>query len=592
MPCPEWRAARHLGVFVIQASKSGLSEGVNTLNPIAEMYSNESLVSIGDALDRAAESDRGVAFYSARGVVEHRLSYRDLRTGALATARRLTAMGFKKGQRLGVIAETSPSFLFLFYACQYAGIVPSPLPFTTYLGGKQAYIDRLTMLTKAARFAAIVTPRALLDCASATAAATGARALVYDDLCAAESADEVHGELPRIDASDPAYIQYSSGSTAEPKGILISQRAVCTNARSIVLNGMRLRSTDRAFSWLPFYHDMGLVGFSIAPLFGPCSVDYLSPSAFARRPRLWLELMSDNGSTITYSPTFGYRLAAQRYQSGGKSIDLSRLRVAGIGGDLIRADVLNDFADVIGETGFRHSAFLPSYGMAEAVLAISFADLDMPPRVDHLEGMSSSYVNCGRPLPELNLLVVDESGQSVPECTIGHIWVRGLSVVDDYVANPEATSAIKRRDGFIDTGDLGYLVDGSIVVTGRSKELILYHGRNIWPQDVEWIVERIEPLKPGDAAAFAITKGDDEQLVVLVQCVLTEESERAALRQRVASAIGEAIGVSARVVLVGPRDLPFTSSGKLARARAKALFLKDENKSGGIRSEHDGVLDG
>ncbi len=529
-----------------------------------------SITTIADALDRAAASDRGIRFFSSRGDLEHDLSYRDLRVRAMEVARKLLSMGFYKGQRLGLIAETHPSFLTVFYACQYIGLVPCPLPMAGLPGGREAYLRRLAALSIAARLTAIVMPSGLRNYCDEIAELSGIDILTPERIDAIEPT----GELVRPSSEDPAYIQYSSGSTADPKGILITQKAVCTNALSIVRNGLKLRDADRAFSWLPFYHDMGLVGFSIAPLFGLCSVDYLSPSAFARRPRLWLELMSDNGSTITYSPTFGYRLAAQRYGVGGKPIDLSRVRVAGIGGDAIDGDALDVFADATQDAGFRRSAFLPSYGMAEAVLAVTFADLDSQPTIEKPNGMTGRYVVCGRPLPELDLIVVDEQGHSVSECTIGHIWIRGPSVISSYFTNQDATEAIRRRDGFIDTGDLGYLTEGNIVVTGRCKDLIQIRGRNIWPQDVEWAVERLPSLKSGDVAAFGIEKNGEEQLIVLVQCALRDDEGREELRQRAVSVIGEAIGISARIELIGPRDLPFTSSGKLSRARAKSLFLQ------------------
>ena len=546
---------------------------------------------IAGALDRAASSDRGVTFYSTRGVHECTLSYKELRAHAVTMARRLRGMGFEKGQRLGLVAETGTAFLIAFYACQYAGLVPCPLPLTNYLGGKDAYIRRLTALAEAAQLAAIIAPASLQSCIAGVEKAAGIRAMTYDELQSAELDDKEHAELSPLGADDPAYIQYSSGSTADPKGILITQHALCANVESIIVHGLKLRTTDRAFSWLPFYHDMGLVGFSIAAVFGLCSVDYISPSAFARRPRLWLELMSDNRSTITYSPTFGYRLAAQRYGSGEKPVNLSALRVAGVGGDIVRADVLHYFADVTAETGFQPEAFLPSYGMAEAVLAVTFSDLETPPLIDHPKGMSNRYVGCGKPFPEIDLLIVDENGAPAAEGVIGAIWLRGPNIIGAYLDNPAATRAIQRNDGFIDSGDLGYLVDGQLVVTGRSKDLILHNGRNIWPQDVEWAAERVAPLKPGDVAAVGLIGDGEDQLVVLVQCGLIEEEARAALRQRVMSAVSEAVGVSAKVALVGPRDLPLTSSGKLSRSRAKALFLQaGAAGAGSITEPQDSVI--
>jgi fatty-acyl-CoA synthase len=529
---------------------------------------------IAGALDRAASSDRGVTFHSTQGIRESRLSYGELRARAVTMARRLRVQGFDAGQRLGLVAETGPAFLTAFHACQYAGLIPCPLPLTNYLGGKDAYVRRLAALARAARLAAVIGPDSLRGCLEDVEMDTGIRALTYDDPSEAEFTGGEHLALSPLGADDPAYIQYSSGSTADPKGILVTQRALCANVQSILAHGLRLKATDRAFSWLPFYHDMGLVGFSIAPLFGLCGVDYLSAFAFARRPGLWLKLMSDNRSTITYSPTFGYRLAAQRFGGSEEKIDLSALRVAGVGGDMVRADVLRDFADATRETGFRYEAFLPCYGLAEAVLAVTFSDLDAPPLIDRPAGMSNPHVGCGRPLPGIDLLIVDENGRRVPEGVIGSIRVRGPSVIGAYLDNAQASRAIQRPDGFIDTGDLGYFVEGQLVVTGRTKDLILYHGRNIWPQDVEWVVERVEPLRPGDAAALGLAGDGEDELVVLVQCGSKDPRAREALSQRVKAAILEAIGVSAKVVLVGPRDLPLTSSGKLSRSRAKALYFQ------------------
>ncbi|HEY4254061.1 MAG TPA: fatty acyl-AMP ligase [Roseomonas sp.] len=526
---------------------------------------------ITEALDHAAAGEDGACFHDARGGVDRALAYRELRDEAQGMARRLAGLGFGRGDRLGLVAETAPAFLIAFYACQYAGLIPCPLPHTAYLGGRAAYEAQLAGMLGAARAAAIILPASIRGCGDAAAAATGARVLAYEDLASLPDGDV---PLPGFGPEDAAYIQYSSGSTAQPKGVLISQRAICANAGGILRHGLRLRPGDRAFSWLPFYHDMGLVGFALAPMFGRCSVDYLAAGAFARRPALWLQLMAAKGSTITYAPSFGYRLAAQRFRSNGEALDLSRLRVAGIGGDMVRADVLAEFADALAATGFRAEAFLPSYGMAEATLAVTFADPGGVV-VDQSRGDPRGYVVCGRPLPGHALIVVDAAGVALPDGEIGHIWLRGPSLMQGYFANPAATAAVMRRDGFMDSGDLGYLRDGRIVVTGRAKDVILQRGRNIWPEDVEWAVERLPPLLPGDAVAFGIEADGEEVLVTLIQCGLTDTAAREGLRARAAAAISESVGVAGRIVLVPPRSLPFTSSGKLARGLARSRYLAE-----------------
>jgi fatty-acyl-CoA synthase len=327
-------------------------------------------------------------------------------------------------------------------------------------------------------------------------------------------------------------------------------------------------------------------------MLGQVSVDFLSTTSFARRPALWLKLMSDNSSTITYSPSFGYDLAARRINGEAVTLDLSRLRVAGIGGDMVRADVLENFGATLSVAGFRAQAFLPSYGMAETTLAISFVDADKPIRIDRIDRHAlktmgralpasgenaRSFVVCGRPLAESAVEIRDERGAALGDRQVGRIFIRTPSLMSGYFHNSEATAAALGRDGFLDTGDMGYWLDGEIVITGRAKDLILHNGRNIWPQDIEWAAEQIEPLRSGDVAAFAVEGEDGEdEVTVLVQCRLQDYAAVEALRHEVSAVVHRSAGVDCRVVMVPPKSLPFTSSGKLSRAGAKQKFLAGE----------------
>ncbi|NNF80335.1 MAG: AMP-binding protein, partial [Rhizobiales bacterium] len=391
---------------------------------------------------------------------------------------------------------------------------------------------------------------------------------------------------------------YSSGSTSNPKGVLITQRAAMANVSRILKYGMGIRDDDRAFSWLPLYHDMGLVGFLLSPCMGQVTVDYLATPAFARRPALWLKLMSDNRCTVAYGPSFGYDLSSRRVNGGAKDLDLSAWRIAGIGGDMVRPDVLEEFASRMAVAGFDPKAFLPSYGMAESTLAITFPELDKPVRVDCVDRLeyklnrkavpagdlaqkrpeqTRSFVVCGKPLPDHKIEVRDDHSKVLGEREIGHILIQGPSLMAGYFGNEQATKNVLSDDGWLDTGDMGYWLDGEIVITGRSKDLILHNGRNIWPQDIEWSAEQVEPLRSGDVAAFAIEDDNDEDhVVVLVQCRSSKRDEREDLRRDVKAAIQRSAGVECYVVLVPPRSLPFTSSGKLSRAGAKAGFLSRE----------------
>jgi fatty-acyl-CoA synthase len=371
----------------------------------------------------------------------------------------------------------------------------------------------------------------------------------------------------------PAYIQFSSGSTAHPKGIVITQAALMHNVTGIATTGLRIGHDDRAFSWLPFYHDMGLVGFSIVALCAQRSVDYLSPTTFASRPMAWLKLMSAQRSSIVYAPGFAWRLAARCVRQEDV-IDLGALRIAGVGGDMISAENLQECTSALAAVGLRPSAFQPGYGMAECTLAISMADPDLKPLIDHSTG--TPYVGCGRPLPGLEVQVVDDAGRRLPEGGAGRIQVRGPSVTQHYYgASNEPSSGAE--DGYFDTGDLGYMRAGEIFPTGRSKELIIVRGRNLWPQDIEREVGRLPGIAEGQVAAISVPGPfEEETLVLLLQRVPADAVQRAELAERVVESVNKAFGLAARVVFLPPNSLPVTSSGKLARVVARNRYLAGE----------------
>ena len=546
---------------------------------------------LAEGLDFAARGGTGFNFHSPRGRLESVLPYRQLREQAIETAGRLAAAGVKPGDRLAIVAETGPDFMTAFFACQYAGIIPCPMPYPMQIGGRDAYVARIAAMMSAARARAALAPDDLLGHVSEAAALAGAPiVLTHAQLRELPSRA---GAINPFGPSDVAYIQYSSGSTSDPKGVLISQRAICANTTGILRHGLGIGEEDRAFSWLPLYHDMGLVGFCLSPMMGQCTVDYLAPPSFARRAALWLTLMSDNRCTVSYAPSFGYDLAARRINGKAAELDLSAWRVAGIGGDMVRPEVLEFFAEALAPAGFDPKAFLPSYGMAEMSLAISFADLDKPIRTDLVDRArlklehravpagspdnARVFVSCGKVLPGHEIKVVNKDGEPVGERQTGHILVKGPSMMEGYYDNPRATAEVMRDDGFMDTGDMGYMVDGEIVITGRAKDLILYHGRNIWPQDLEWAAEQVEHVRDGGVAAFAMEDEDgNDKIVVLVECRVSGGEKRAALRKEVAAAVHRAAGVECGIVLVPRGSLPFTSSGKLARGRARAQYLAGE----------------
>ncbi len=543
-----------------------------------------------EALDYAATSRAGFNFYSARGELIEVLPYRDLREQALTLARRiLRCAALRMGDRVGLVAETGGHFMRAFFACQYAGLIPVPLPTPVAFAGRASYVAHLRNLLASAAAAAVLTPAAYLKMVSQAAEPLGLKMLGTLDMLDALPEDGT--DLPKIGHDHLSYLQFSSGSTRSPAGVAVTQRGLLANVRGI-LQALEVTAADRSTSWLPFYHDMGLVGFILAPVASQVSTDYIAAGEFARRPLTWLRLIAGNGGTISYSPSFGYELCARRAISVPPGqIDLSTWRVAGVGGDMIRPAVLVEFAAAFHGCRFRKEAFVASYGMAEATLGISFAplgrgievdriDLDLLQRADRAapangnEGRAREFVLCGPVLPGHEIEIRDAEGNVLEDRHVGRILFRGPSVMQGYLASGEAAERVLSSDGWLDTGDLGYLHDGSLVVTGRSKDLILVNGRNVWPQDLEWAVEsQVDGLRPGDAAAFSVDETDRERIILLVQCRQSDAAARETLRRKVGEVLLATAGLACTVVLVSHNELPRTSSGKLSRVRARQMYL-------------------
>jgi len=550
---------------------------------------------LADALDYAAGGATGLNFYNGKGELAVALPYRELRLRALSLARRLLRAGLVRGDRVAIVAETHPDVVAAFCACQYAGLVPALLPLPPAFGGKDAYVEHLRRLVRAAQASALFVPEPLVDWLAAFARDAGLKA--FGTVAGLPEAPEDGAPPSPSRPEDVAYLQFSSGSTRFPTGVAVRQQALMSNVESIMRHGIALRPGDRAVSWLPLYHDMGLVGFLLASLAGQVSVDLLPPQDFARRPQVWLRLLSTNRGTLTYSPSFGYELCVRRGRAaaGAEPLDLSAWRVAGIGGDMIRAPVLARFAEVFAPDGFRADAFVPSYGMAEATLAVSFAPLGAGVRTDTVdldrlerEGAAAtpdtgsrrvrSFVLCGPPLPGTELEIGDAAGAPLPERRVGRILVRGPGLMRGYDGRPAETAAVLSPDGWLDTGDLGYRLGSEVVVTGRAKDLIIVNGRNVWPQDLEWSVEQsVGALRSGDVAAFSVEDDDAEAVVLLVETRgAPDPRAREALAAAVAGTLRARHGLEGRVVLVPTGSLPHTSSGKLSRVLARARYLQGD----------------
>ena len=543
-----------------------------------------------DALDYAATCDTGFNFFDGRANLKTALPYSELREKAIELAKRLVPFA-DKNSRIGLAAVSTPEFAVMFMACQYAGLVPAPLPLPVTLGGRGSYERQLQRMADTGDFHALFCPSSMEPIMSSALNDQAIPVMTFEDV----------NELPKGEilrpfmADDLCYIQYSSGSSSSPKGIIGTQSSVSANCHGITKFGMDMDDNDRATSWLPLYHDMGLIGFMLAPLMSQLTVDYIDPQDFTRRPITWLQLINDHKGTLSYSPTFGYELCVRRWRDD-RELDLSSWRAAGIGGDMVRPEPLTEFQDLFGTMGFGNGAFKPSYGLAETTLAATFAptgqgllkhtiDMDRYERTSEAVEVTDltkaehkrTFVACGYPLPHHEMEIRDFDDNVLSGNKVGRICIKGPSVSPGYFQNTQATEAAFSSDGWLDTGDLGYWLDGQLVVTGRFKDLILWHGRNIWPQDIEWAAQAAAPHRCGRACSFAMGgAGDEKEVMLLLECRTRDPQLLDEIYKAVMAAIRLEVGVPVKLQLVPRSTMIITSSGKLSRARVKQKYLKGE----------------
>jgi fatty-acyl-CoA synthase len=568
-------------------------EATPTINNLPLRSGNFS--TLPEALDYAAQGQTGYNFYDGRGKLNTVLSYAKLRDEAQALARRLCSLGLERGARMALVADTHPDFIRFFFACQYAGLIPVPLPASVHMGGRESYVNQLRRLLLSCRATVAMATEDFFPFLSEAAEGLGLR------FC---GTPEAFTELPEasiplspLGPKELAYIQYTSGSTQFPRGVMITQKAVLNNLANIIKYGSKIRPGDRCASWLPFYHDMGLVGLVLVPVASQMSVDYLSTRDFAMRPRLWLTLMTENRATMSIGPPFGYELCLQRLRENDiEKFDLSAWRLAGVGAETIRPEPLFEFAKILEPCGFDKEAFCACYGMAECSLAVSFAPLNAGLNIDSVDGeylsehrqalpaetntprgaiRSNRFVDCGIPLPDYEVEVRDHNGRKLPERHVGTVHVRAASIMSGYFGDLKLTQEVLTSDGWFNTGDLGYLVKNSLFITGREKDMIIINGRNIWPQDLEFAAEQQPEVRTGDASAFSVPGPDGkEKTVMMVQCRVSDDSQRADLRERLQRLIHQELGIECYIDLVPRNTLPRTTSGKLSRSKARKEFLR------------------
>ena len=528
---------------------------------------------------RAAQTPDQVALRFLADAAEHNvvLSYRELDQRARTIAAALQANA-DLGDRAVLLFPSGPDYVAAFFGCLYAGVIAVP-----------AYPPESTRRHHQERLLSIISdaePRLLLTIASL---AEGLSQIENAPPVLSVDSLENDGDwtAPDLHPDDIAFLQYTSGSTALPKGVQVSHGNLVANEVLIRRGfGIDLNPDDVIVSWLPLYHDMGLIGGLLQPIFSGVPCVLMSPAYFLGRPLRWLEAISEYGGTISGGPDFAYRLCSERVsESALERLDLSQWRVAYSGSEPIRLDTLERFAEKFATCGFTPNNFFASYGLAEATLFVAGGTRGhgIPAlRVDEQAlaanraepGQGSAIMSCGTRQPDHAVLIVDpHTLTELADNSVGELWAAGPSIAHGYWRNPEATAkTFVQHAGrtWLRTGDLGFIREGEVYITGRLKDLLIVRGHNLYPQDIEQTIEReVEVVRKGRVAAFAVNDQGLEGIGIAVeisrsvQKILPPEALIKAIRQAVAEAYQEAPSV---VVLLNPGALPKTSSGKVQRA--------------------------
>jgi fatty-acyl-CoA synthase len=566
---------------------------------------------IAQAVEDAAKCDptRGFRFVPEEGLhegtSEATFSFIAIERASARYGGALQALGLKKGDRVALILPTSEDFILCFFGAIRAGIVPVPIYPPLGLGQLQTYLDNTRHIVAKSGARALVTTAKIKRLLGTVQAACP----MLEQVVAVEAIRESLERLspPKITLDDIAFLQFTSGSTSRPKGVSVTHGNLAVNIACIMEHGLKVTTDDVGVSWLPLYHDMGLIGFVLAPIAYKVSVVFLPPLLFLKRPASWFQTVSRHKGTIAYAPNFAYALCVKRIRDKDLvGVDLSSWRVAGCGAEPIRPEALESFCETFAKVGFRKEAMLPSYGMAESALAIAFSPIDAGMKTLAVDGPTLweegvaraardddagavRLVCCGRAFPghAIQIFAEDDatSATPLPDRTVGEIRISGPSVMPGYWEDAERTREAFAGP-FLRTGDLGFLDGGDLYICGRSKEVVIVNGRNYYPQDMEWEAAKVPGVRKGNVIAFGArdplgVERDRERVVLAFEAQDAEDAARTqSLASGIRKAVQEGMGLTLDdVVALPPGALPKTSSGKLQRAKTRELYETGELSS-------------
>jgi len=536
----------------------------------------------------AAEGGGTITFLSADASdggqrVEWAVLHEEAKAMAVALGRR----GVGPGSHVALLGPTSRPLVTAIQAVWLAGATVVVLPLPMRMSGLEDFVAQTRTRVRAADTSVVVADPML---AGFIQPEPGDPPVVLLDELTGDASDPWAWEVPKEDPTALAILQFTSGSTADPKGVMLPHATICANLDAIAEAARLDPADDVLCSWLPLYHDMGLIGLLTLGMTTGTDLALAAPQDFLAAPARWMEWMSAQRATATAGPNFSYALAARalrRFAPG--TLDLSRWRVALNGAEAVDPKAVADFVAAGAPHGLDPGAVFPAFGMAEATLAVTFPDPGRGLRTDHIDrrrleteayaapadpdGETTRHlVLLGRPVPGLEIRIVDPvSGDVRGEREVGELEIRGSSVTSGYYRRPDATEGAF-HDGWLRSGDLGYLVDGELVVCGRIKDLIIVGGRNVYPEDVERAAASVEGVRAGNVIAFAVDgRRGKEALVVVAE---SKDPDLEGVRAAVAGRVREVVGLPPEdVVLVEPGTLPKTSSGKLQRSLCRSRYL-------------------
>lgn len=530
------------------------------------------------------------------------ITYGELYERSSIVATDLVRRGLEPGQTVAIMLPTCAEFFWSFAGILLAGGIPVPI-YPPFRADRIAeYATRQANILRNAEVRFLFTWRQ----AEGLARLLQPRVPTLREVLNAEkiagtsvTPEESSGQWRPVEnlshsarGGDLAFLQYTSGSTGDPKGVMLTHANLLANIHAI-MEGVELTPEDTAITWLPLYHDMGLIGMWLVPLYSGVPVVVMSPLAFLSRPDRWLRAIQRHRGTISPAPNFAYELCVRKVaEKDLQGLDLSSWRAALNGAEPVHADTIERFATRFAPYGFRRESLIAVYGLAEASLAVSVPKIGSGCRVDRIERSAFEsdgranpaaaddvspleFVGAGRPLSNVEVRIVASDGSDAGERVEGRLWFRGSSATSGYYRNPTATAEIMREGGWIDSGDLAYRAEAEIFITGRAKDMIIKAGRNIYPHEVEDIVGRVEGVRTGCVVAFGApdVRSGTERLVVAAEARNMSDTKR--IVAEIARVVDAAMGLPPDVVeLLPPQSIPKTSSGKLRRSETRRLYLE------------------